>query len=567
MELIDEQGRLFGRVNVVDALVVLVVLAVVVAGAALVLSDDPEPEPDVETTYATLDLGTQPAYVVDAINEGDAYSPGSDSRLAITDVHLTPQDGQQRVILRVELRGVVDGGSLQYDGAPPRLGRTLGIVTDRYEVEGQVRQVGDGDALAREETTVVLRDTLDAADAREVAPGDEIRLAGRTVATVEDVAAYAGDSPTERVVLVEATLDAHRQGGDLRFGGTPVRRGQSVRLPADGYALDGRIERVGGGLERGSRRVVLRDTVGATEARALAAGDEVAVAGHSVATIEDVAVYRTGNPDAREVYLEANLTSLEYGERPAFGGAPLQEGRTVRLPAEEYDLEATVERVGAGLQRGEAAVLLQGVTDVETAERISEGDVLEAAGHTTATVESVTAYGTSNPDRKRLFVGLSLTTLEYGERSRYGDVTLQRGSDVAIEADSYELSGTIERVGATEQRGAPATRTVTLRMNEVPEEMADAIRPGLVERSAGETVARVTGVDAEPSVVLIRGEEGDLGVYDHPTDRDVTITAELDVRETTVGVRFKGESIRQGSRITLDLGTITVDATVVSIDG
>lgn len=466
MELIDEQGRLFGRVNVVDALVVLVVLAVVVAGAALVLSDEPEPEPDLGTTYATLDLGTQPAYIVQEINEGDAYSPGGNSRLTITDVHLTPQDGEQRVVLRVELRGDLAGDSLQYDGAPPRLGRTLEVVTDRYQVDGQIRQVGDDDALDREETTVVLRDTVDAADARAIAPGDEIRLAGRTVATIEDVAVYAEGNSTDRVVVVEAALDAHREQDDLRFGGTPVRRGQTIALPAGEYTLDGRIERVGDGLDR-----------------------------------------------------------------------------------------------------GQAEVLVSDVVDVETADAIAEGDVIEVAGHETATVESVTAYGTSNPDRNRVFVGLSLATMEHRESPQFGDTYVQRGSEIAVGTDAYELSGTIEQVGTTDERGAPATRTVTLRMEEVREEMAEAIRPGMTERSGDETIARVTDVDVEPTVILIQGEEGDLGVFDHPTDRDVTITAELDVRETTAGVRFKGETIRQGSTVTLDLGTVTVEATVVSIEG
>jgi hypothetical protein len=36
MGLIDERGRLFGRVNVIDALVVLLAVAVVAAGVALV---------------------------------------------------------------------------------------------------------------------------------------------------------------------------------------------------------------------------------------------------------------------------------------------------------------------------------------------------------------------------------------------------------------------------------------------------------------------------------------------------------------------------------------------------
>jgi len=71
MEILDEKGRLFGVVNVIDALAVLLVLAVVAAGAALVLGSEPEPEPEFASTHATLDLGTQPDYIVAQLNEGD----------------------------------------------------------------------------------------------------------------------------------------------------------------------------------------------------------------------------------------------------------------------------------------------------------------------------------------------------------------------------------------------------------------------------------------------------------------------------------------------------------------
>jgi len=73
MEILDEKGRLFGVVNVIDALAVLLVLAVVAAGAALVLGSEPEPEPEFASTHATLDLGTQPDYIVAQLNEGDTY--------------------------------------------------------------------------------------------------------------------------------------------------------------------------------------------------------------------------------------------------------------------------------------------------------------------------------------------------------------------------------------------------------------------------------------------------------------------------------------------------------------
>ncbi|GAA0512106.1 protein of unknown function [Halorubrum aquaticum] len=365
MELIDDDGDLFGVVNVVDALVVLLVLAVGVAGIALVFSDDPAPEPDTDTTYATLDMGTQPTYIVDAINEGDTYSPNDVSTMTVTDVHLTPRGDDIGVTLRVELEGELDGDSIAYGDAPPRLGRSLTLATSRYEVSGQIRGVSDGDALEREETTVIVRDTLDSETAADIAAGDEVRLAGRTVATVEDVTTYATGDPSQSRVFLETTLDAHREDGRTRFGGVPLRRGQPLTLPADDYTVDGTIERVNGDL----------------------------------------------------------------------------------------------------------------------------------------------------------------------------------------------------------QLGETTTRTVTIRMDEVRQDMADAIRPGMREGSVSDPVAEIVAVETEPSIIIATGENGSVNVVDHPVNRDVTITAEFQVRETTTGVQFKGESLRSGSTVTLDLGTVVIDAEVVSVAG
>ncbi|WP_049944807.1 DUF4330 family protein [Haloarcula marismortui] len=461
--LLDENGNLFGLVNVVDALAVLLVVAVVAAGAALVLQPEPEsPEPN--TTNVTLDLGTQPSYIVTEITEGDTYSPDGDSKLTVTDVHLTPQDDQTRVILRASLQGPPDGDSLTYANAPPRLGRSLTIATSRYEVSGQLRAVGGDNSFTQEDTTVVLRDTMATAEARDITPGDEIRLAGRTVATIEDVAAYTTDNSTEQTVFVEAELDAHRQQSDRRFGGTQIRRGQTVTLPAEDYTFDGRIEKVDSGLQ----------------------------------------------PTTTDVLLETTV-------------------------------------------------------DAETAGRIATGDLTTVAGYEAAEVRTVTTYATQNPDRKQVFVGLSLATLENAGRQQFGSAAVQRGNDITISTQSYELSGTIKRVGELEPRGAPTNRTVTLRMTDMRADMADAIRPGMTETNGGETVARVSRVSTEPSVIITTGDNGSVNVVDHPYLRDVTITTELRVRETTSGVQFKGESLQQGSTVVINLGTITIEATVVSV--
>ncbi|MFC6615206.1 DUF4330 family protein [Halopenitus salinus] len=364
MALIDDEGNLLGVVNVVDALVVLLVAAVVVAGAALVLADDPAPEPDTGTTHATLDLGTQPDYVVAAINEGDVYEPSDGTRLTITDLHLTPREGGVAVLARVEVQGTLDDdGAITYENAPLRLGRSLEIATDRYQVNGQIRDVGEADAIDAEETTAVLRGTMPAAAAESIASGDELRLAGRTVATVEDSAVYATADPGTRRVLLAVSLDAHRHGDSLWFAGTPLRQGQNLTFPTTAYSFEGTVERVGG----------------------------------------------------------------------------------------EPELDSAT------------------------------------------------------------------------------------------------------------------TREVTLRMEDVHEDMADAIAPGMVEYSGEETVAEVTDVETEPSIIIATGDDGTVNVVDHPVNREVTITADLRVRETTTGVRFKGEPLRQGSTVVLDLGTVTVEATVVAV--
>jgi hypothetical protein len=301
------------------------------------------------------------------------------------------------------------------------------------------------------------------------------------------------------------------------------------------------------------------------EARDITPGDEIRLAGRTVATIEDVAAYTTDNSTEQTVFVEAELDAHRQQSDRRFGGTQIRRGQTVTLPAEDYTFDGRIEKVDSGLQPTTTDVLLETTVDAETAGRIATGDLTTVAGYEAAEVRTVTTYATQNPDRKQVFVGLSLATLENAGRQQFGSAAVQRGNDITISTQSYELSGTIERVGELEPRGAPTNRTVTLRMTDMRADMADAIRPGMTETNGGETVARVSRVSTEPSVIITTGDNGSVNVVDHPYLRDVTITTELRVRETTSGVQFKGESLQQGSTVVINLGTITIEATVVSV--
>lgn len=365
MPILDDEGNLFGVVNVVDALAVVLVLAVVGAGVALLVQPDDAPAPpETDTVNATLDLGAQPEYLAQALNEGDTFAPDGSSELTVTDVHVTPAgDGRMQVLLRVRLEAHATDESIDYAGAPPRLGRQLTVQTDRYTVEGAIRDVGGDDALRTTTTEVLLSRTMSASEASQLSVGDTYRVAGRDVATVE----------------------------------------------------------------------------------------------------------------------------------------------------------------------------------------------------------SVERYATADPNERRVFVGLSLATLDADGTARFAGTAVREGSTLEFETEAGALSGTVERVGATDLRGTQTTRTVTLTLRDVGPELADGITAGMTETVDGETVAEVTAVDRENSTVVLRSDDGNIYEREHPVNQDLTLTVDLSVRETDSGVTFKGRTVQQGSKVTLDLGGVTVRLTVASL--
>lgn len=573
MELIDDEGRVGGAVNVVDALVVLLILAVVVAGAAFIVFDSPEPEPETDTTYATLDLGTQPSYIVDAINEGDTYAPDDISTIRITDVYLTPVGDNTRVQLRVELEGEAGGELPAYAGAAPRLGRGIEIVTDRYQVDGRIRAIGNRETVARGNTTVLVQDTIAAADTEDVTAGETIRLSGRTVATINEVAVYPTGNENRHRLIAEATLRTVRQSGTLRFGGTPLRRGSTVTLPAEGYTLTGVVQRVSDtdtALIRENATVLLRDTMDATAAEEVRSGTTIRLANHRVATINEVAVYPTSNNNRRRVLVEASVNAYQQNGELQFGGAALRRGNGISLRTSDYQFNGETRRVQTGgnaLTPETTSVVVRDTLATADAAEITVGDEIRFGSQAVATVKDVSQFATNNPDRRRVFVEAAVQTYRDAGEQRYAFRPIRRGQQLTLATEAYTMTGQIERVGEDAELGAESTRTVALRMEDVREDMVTAIQPGMTERAGGTTVARVTAVDSRPSLIIATGEDGSVNVVDHPIDREVTVTTELQVRETTAGPRFKGDPLRQGGTVTLDLGTVTVRATVVNVSG
>lgn len=468
MRVIDDDGNLFGVVNVVDALVVLLVLAVVAAGAALVFSDDPEPEPTpTDERYATLDLGTQPGYVASLIETGESVSIGGGDTMTVTDVYRTDTGGGMRVLLRVELSSETpDGQSFTFGDAPPRVGRELTIATDEYSVAGQIRSVSeDGQRLDLVTRTVLIEGTLSQEEAAQLSTDDAVVRANETVASIRDFQLYGTDDPNERQVITAVEVLAHDADGQPTFGSTPLRLGETLSVRTEGYTLKGSILRIGdGNVPIAERDVLLRTEMSAEDAAALSVGDEYQVNDQTLGTVRSVDAYATGNPDRRLVYVGITYVTYEPRAQPQFAGTVVREGAT--LP---------------------------------------------------------------------------------------------------FRTDDYAFEGRVVREDALEQRGEQTTRTVTLELEGVQPDVAQSLDAGMREQVRGETIARLSAVSVEPTQIVLTSDDGNVYLRDHPLKKTVTITAQLQVRETISGVTFKGESIRPGDTILIDLGTITIRATVTAL--
>lgn len=367
MELLDDDGNLLGVVNVIDALAVLLVIAVLLAGAAFLGFIGEQPAE--QTRYVTIDLGEHPDYVAEQIEEGDVMARAStDGNLTVTDVYVTPSGNESvEVTIRAEVEGVVvesdqrTGTVFQYDDEVIRPGTELVVDTLDYELEGTVVSIAsDGPTLDTEERTVTVRTGLPTTTARELSEGDTYELAGHTIAEIESVTLHPIGKPVHRRAIIELRLQTIRRDGGLLFGSEPVQLGSSIPFETDSYALSGTVisrDALSSVSETKTITVVVKyenvspeqanvPEVGMTEqvdegttARVTDKRVEPAI---RILTSDDGDIYKREHPRNKDVYLTIELEVRDTADGLYFHGQRLQHGDVVALDFRTITLRGQV---------------------------------------------------------------------------------------------------------------------------------------------------------------------------------------------------------------------------------
>jgi len=365
MDVIDEEGRLFGLVNVIDALVVLLVLAVVVAGFALI---DPFESGSEETRYATIDLAGQPNYVAEQISTGDVLRPeGAAGNVTITDVYVGPRSGENvSVTVRAQINGTLEesgasGSVFTYAGDALSPGSDLALESNEYTAEGTITRLArTGQTLQTRTMQVAVETRASTSVVQELADGDSYNVTGNAVATIRSFDVYpTGDDTTRRVLLGMDVRTLQRESGP-HFGANRVTLGGTLPFETDSYGLSGTIIGQGSYTPAGeteTRTISVKVTNVSSEfADSISEGmTEQSVEETTARIVEkrvepasviltsvDGEIFERMHPRHKDVYLTVEVQVRDTADGYQFHARSLKQGNTITLDFRTITVSGTV---------------------------------------------------------------------------------------------------------------------------------------------------------------------------------------------------------------------------------
>lgn len=468
MELIDDDGNLFGVVNVVDALVVVGVLAIVVAGIAFV---DPFGGGGEEAVrYATIEVNEQPAFVAERISAGDVMSPaGTQNNLTVTDVYQTPgQDDDVSVMLRVRAEGTLieqpqqPGTRFEYAGTELAPGVEYTVTTSQYTVTGRVTDLArQTDTLPTASTSVTVRTVVSETTANAVEVGDTYQLAGESVARIETMHLAPGTNQNTRQLTVGATVQTVAR-SEQRFAGRPVTLDAQLPFRTDAYALSGTVTAVNNDSVRTTTtNVVTETTVPIQVADSIQPGDTYRIADTTVAQIQSATVYPTSNQTTERVVLGMRIRTTSQDGTRQFGSRPVMIDSTVPFRTDNYQFTSRVQAVGTTEPPGTTAtrtiVVKLASVSPELAENLQPGLRERQRRTTTAQVQDVRVepavitltsergeiFRRQDPVNKDVYLTVTATVRETQSGVTFHGRPFQENTNVVLDLGTVTVSGQV----------------------------------------------------------------------------------------------------------------------------
>ncbi len=261
MVVIDNKGRLFGKVNVIDIILVALVILGVIVGVKFI-SDQLEP-PEYEATYLILEVERVSSYILETVKEGDVgYYRGIPVLKIInfTAIPKSKEEGNYEVYLTFKVLSTNNGGDLKFaDGQEIRAGAPIELITENSRFLGKIQKVSQdvGDLhlpdykIVKKVIGVEVSNLVSDEIIRSIVKGGVNEYAGMNITNIVDYSAFPSVTREgySQLYLIVEVLAISKDGRLISIENdnpsNDIKIGNYVNIHTDDGYFRGVIELVG----------------------------------------------------------------------------------------------------------------------------------------------------------------------------------------------------------------------------------------------------------------------------------------------------------------------------------
>jgi hypothetical protein len=232
MGLVDEEGRLFGVINVIDLMALTLVIALLFGAFTFLTGGGGEEEP---TRYVTVSLSENQSSIVERIRPGPSTIGHVDGNITAVYAGPSPDDGTV-VLIRLATQGLPTN-----NGRNVRVGERVFLSADRYRFRVRVLGFGENKSLPVHQETVQLVTTAEPAVAGLIDEGDQRMVAGRRLLRVQSVESRTRLDESRARVVYQAQVLAVQDGERSRYGGYTLKPGVQIPFETNEYRVNGTV--------------------------------------------------------------------------------------------------------------------------------------------------------------------------------------------------------------------------------------------------------------------------------------------------------------------------------------
>lgn len=380
MNFIDDKGRIFGRINILDFLILLFIVIVLIIGMKFLFF---QPKKTIyvslqlcEKDYSIKNCGNIQYFIDSGINIGDKAISLGKSVGEIVDVDVTDsfirtnleneRSLKKDVLVELKITATEKSDGLYFKNQQLKINSPLLFETFNAEMVGIVTRISNEainiSRFYQEKNISLIFDDVSPETASFLKKGSKEVYNGLTLAEVADFEIFPGLGAS-RNVLIKARILVRFQDGDLWYKNDKVKVGNSINLELENIALTGRIFSIEAGARTSSLPKIvyvtayevrdwIADKVNVGDIEKKSSGEimaevlEKSVEAAEMQVVSDSGeVYRKTSPIFKDVKLKIRIQADKVGNELMFHNNPVRAGEDISFNLLNTDISGQITKI------------------------------------------------------------------------------------------------------------------------------------------------------------------------------------------------------------------------------